>query len=52
MLLHQAAGQAVRDWFRAIFLTLITTIAGMLPLLSVNQFASTGTYPHCRQCCV
>ena len=33
MSLHQAAGQAVRDRFRAIFLTSITTIAGMSPLL-------------------
>lgn len=31
--LHQAAGQAVRDRFRAIFLTSITTVAGMFPLL-------------------
>ena len=34
MAMHDAAGQAVRDRFRAIFLTSITTIAGMLPLLS------------------
>ena len=34
MAMHHAAGQAVRDRFRAIFLTSITTIAGMLPLLS------------------
>ncbi|WP_457618018.1 efflux RND transporter permease subunit, partial [Lutibacter sp.] len=33
MLLHQAAEQAVRDRFRAIFLTSVTTIAGMTPLL-------------------
>lgn len=33
MQLHDAAGQAVRDRFRAIFLTSITTIAGMFPLL-------------------
>jgi len=32
--LHDAATQAVRDRFRAILLTSITTIAGMLPLLS------------------
>ena len=31
--LHDAAVQAVRDRFRAIFLTSITTIAGMTPLL-------------------
>ncbi|WP_126453638.1 efflux RND transporter permease subunit [Sulfuriflexus mobilis] len=33
MALHDAAGQAVRDRFRAIFLTSITTVAGMFPLL-------------------
>lgn len=33
MTLHQAAGQAVRDRFRAIFLTSITTVAGMFPLM-------------------
>ncbi|MEE9343613.1 MAG: efflux RND transporter permease subunit [Gammaproteobacteria bacterium] len=33
MPLHDAAGQAIRDRFRAIFLTSITTIAGMFPLL-------------------
>lgn len=30
---HDAASQAVRDRFRAIFLTSITTVAGMMPLL-------------------
>ncbi|CAA6824008.1 MAG: Cation/multidrug efflux pump [uncultured Thiotrichaceae bacterium] len=34
MNLHEAAGQAVRDRFRAVFLTSITTIAGILPLLA------------------
>lgn len=33
MALHSAASQAVRDRFRAIFLTSATTIAGMTPLL-------------------
>ena len=33
MSLHDAASQAVRDRFRAIFLTSITTVAGMTPLL-------------------
>ena len=33
MVLHDAARQAVRDRFRAIFLTSITTVAGMTPLL-------------------
>jgi multidrug efflux pump subunit AcrB len=33
MNLHQAAKQAVRDRFRAIFLTSVTTVAGMTPLL-------------------
>lgn len=34
MSLHDAAGQAVRDRFRAVFLTSVTTIAGILPLLA------------------
>jgi multidrug efflux pump subunit AcrB len=33
ILFHDAALQAVRDRFRAIFLTSVTTIAGMTPLL-------------------
>lgn len=33
MALHDAAVQAVRDRFRAIFLTSVTTVAGMTPLL-------------------
>ena len=33
MSLHDAANQAVHDRFRAIFLTSITTVAGMTPLL-------------------
>lgn len=33
MSLHSAASQAVRDRFRAIFLTSATTVAGMTPLL-------------------
>ncbi|RDH81410.1 MAG: AcrB/AcrD/AcrF family protein [endosymbiont of Galathealinum brachiosum] len=33
LLLHDAASQAVRDRFRAILLTSVTTVAGMLPLL-------------------
>ncbi|MBE9562892.1 MAG: efflux RND transporter permease subunit, partial [Proteobacteria bacterium] len=33
MVLHTAAKQAVHDRFRAIFLTSVTTIAGMTPLL-------------------
>jgi HAE1 family hydrophobic/amphiphilic exporter-1 len=33
MVLHDAATQAVRDRFRAIFLTSATTVAGMTPLL-------------------
>lgn len=33
MNLHEAASKAVRDRFRAIFLTSITTVAGMFPLL-------------------
>ncbi|MEE9350691.1 MAG: efflux RND transporter permease subunit, partial [Thiotrichaceae bacterium] len=33
MVFHDAARQAVRDRFRAIFLTSVTTVAGMTPLL-------------------
>ncbi len=33
MALHEAASQAVRDRFRAIFLTSATTVAGLTPLL-------------------
>ena len=33
MIFHDAAKQAVRDRFRAIFLTSVTTVAGMTPLL-------------------
>ena len=33
MVFHDAAKQAVRDRFRAIFLTSVTTVAGMAPLL-------------------
>ena len=43
-------GQAVRDRFRAIFLTSITTIAGMLPLFSETSLTGTGTYTTGRQC--
>lgn len=45
MLLHEAAGQAVRDRFRAIFLTSITTIAGMLPLLSETSLQAQVLVP-------
>ena len=45
MLLHAAAGQAVRDRFRAIFLTSITTIAGMLPLLSETSLQAQVLVP-------
>jgi HAE1 family hydrophobic/amphiphilic exporter-1 len=43
--LHAAAGQAVRDRFRAIFLTSITTIAGMLPLLSETSLQAQVLVP-------
>ncbi len=43
--LHDAAGQAVRDRFRAIFLTSITTIAGMLPLLSETSLQAQVLIP-------
>jgi HAE1 family hydrophobic/amphiphilic exporter-1 len=45
MVLHEAAGQAVRDRFRAIFLTSITTIAGMLPLLSETSLQAQVLVP-------
>ncbi len=45
MILHEAAGQAVRDRFRAIFLTSITTIAGMLPLLSETSLQAQVLVP-------
>jgi HAE1 family hydrophobic/amphiphilic exporter-1 len=45
MVLHAAAGQAVRDRFRAIFLTSITTIAGMLPLLSETSLQAQVLIP-------
>ena len=45
MKLHAAAGQAVRDRFRAIFLTSITTVAGMLPLLSETSLQAQVLVP-------
>ncbi|NCF36121.1 MAG: AcrB/AcrD/AcrF family protein [Gammaproteobacteria bacterium] len=45
MVLHDAAGQAVRDRFRAIFLTSVTTIAGMLPLLSETSLQAQVLIP-------
>jgi multidrug efflux pump subunit AcrB len=45
MVLHDAAGQAVRDRFRAIFLTSVTTVAGMLPLLSETSLQAQVLVP-------
>jgi len=45
MVLHDAAGQAVRDRFRAILLTSITTVAGMLPLLSETSLQAQVLVP-------
>lgn len=45
MSLHEAAGQATRDRFRAIFLTSITTVAGMLPLLSETSLQAQILVP-------
>ena len=45
MVLHDAAGQAVRDRFRAIFLTSVTTIAGMLPLLAETSLQAQVLVP-------
>lgn len=43
--LHQAAGQAVRDRFRAVFLTSITTVAGMTPMLSETSLQAQILVP-------
>ena len=45
MVLHDAASQAVRDRFRAILLTSVTTIAGMLPLLSETSLQAQVLIP-------
>ena len=45
MSLHDAAEQAVRDRFRAIFLTSITTVAGMLPLLAETSLQAQVLIP-------
>jgi len=45
MPLHTAAGQAVRERFRAIFITSITTVAGMLPLLSETSLQAKVLIP-------
>ncbi len=42
---HDAAAQAVRDRFRAVFLTSITTVAGMLPLLSETSLQAQVLVP-------
>jgi multidrug efflux pump subunit AcrB len=41
----QVSEEAVRDRFRAIFLTSITTIAGMLPLLSETSLQAQVLIP-------
>lgn len=45
MALHDAAGMAVRDRFRAVFLTSVTTVAGMLPLLSETSLQAQVLVP-------
>lgn len=45
MSLHDAAGQAVRDRFRAVFLTSVTTVAGMMPLLSETSLQAQVLVP-------
>ena len=45
MVLHDAAAQAVHDRFRAILLTSITTVAGMLPLLSETSLQAQVLVP-------
>jgi multidrug efflux pump subunit AcrB len=43
--IHDAATQAVRDRFRAVFLTSITTVAGMFPLLSETSLQAQVLVP-------
>ncbi len=43
--MHAAATQAVRDRFRAVFLTSITTVAGMFPLLSETSLQAQVLVP-------
>lgn len=45
MNLHDAAAQAVKDRFRAVFLTTVTTVAGMLPLLSETSLQAQILIP-------
>jgi multidrug efflux pump subunit AcrB len=45
MNLHEAAGQAVRDRFRAVFLTSITTVAGLTPILSETSLQAQVLIP-------
>ena len=45
MELHAAAAQSVRDRFRAVFLTSITTVAGMFPLLSETSLQAQVLVP-------
>ncbi|MEZ5480437.1 MAG: efflux RND transporter permease subunit, partial [Thiolinea sp.] len=45
MHLHDAAAQAVRDRFRAVFLTSVTTIAGVIPLLSETSLQAQVLIP-------
>ena len=45
MTLHNAAERAVRDRFRAIFLTSLTTVAGMLPLLAETSLQAQVLVP-------
>lgn len=45
MSLHDAASQAVRDRFRAVFLTTLTTVAGMIPILSETSLQAQILIP-------
>lgn len=45
MSLHDAAAQAVRDRFRAVFLTTLTTVAGMIPILSETSLQAQVLIP-------
>ena len=45
MAIHDAARQASRDRFRAVFLTSLTTIVGLLPLLSETSLQAQVLIP-------
>ena len=48
----RAAKMANRERFRAVFLTSVTTIVGLLPLLSETSLQAQMLIPHCHQYCL